>query len=112
MHDLDWRSSHYGAVHAVLAESVGSPLRHLAPGTEGALGRARAWFQAGGQAGHVARLDAISVTICKLQLAQRAQDHAAYHACESVLGEMAAAWLADAPMFPNMAAIARVERAA
>lgn len=107
-----WRQSHYGAVYCVLTDFVDSPERNFAPGADGIFGHARCWLQGRGEAEALARLERISLTVFRLQLALRSRAEADYDACALELEKLAWDWLLHAPMIPEPAGAAPVALAA
>lgn len=112
MLDDCWRASHYGMVHAALRASLDSPVRNVAPGTHGAVGRALDHFHAAAQADRVVALRRISLTIVELQGALRNSDDDLVARTRAALSRQARAWLLDAPMFPPAASGTGIVRAA
>lgn len=98
--DLAWRSSHYLAVYGVLMAYADSGLKQLPPGTDGVLVRAQNHFRRAGDRIAIARLDAISVTLFRLQQALLARADAEYDAARRELELAAREWLLAAPMIP------------
>lgn len=98
--DLAWRSSHYLAVYGVLMAYADSGLKQLPPGTDGVLVRAQNHFRRAGDRAAIARLDAISVTLFRLQQALLARADAEYDAARRELELAAREWLLAAPMIP------------
>lgn len=98
--ELAWRGSHHGAVHAVLTACLDAGIRRLPPGAEGVIGRAQSHFQRIGDQAALARLEAISITVFKLQQARLPGAAFDHDGLSGELAERTQDWLMAAPMFP------------
>ena len=100
MLDGCWRASHYGKVYEALSASLDLPMRNVAPGAHGTIGRAIDHFRANGSADAVAALETVSLTIATLQASLRDGDDGAIAGVRHALARQARAWLLESPMFP------------
>jgi hypothetical protein len=100
-----WCNGYYSAVHERLLLFLESGIRRLPPGTEGVVVRAQAHFGGIGDAGAVARLEAISLSLVRIQRAIWAGDEGDFERQAQRLDEAARAWFAHAPMFPPCEAL-------
>lgn len=110
--DAAWRASLHCAVHARLAASLDLWSANVAPGTAAIVGRAIDRFRGAGARETVARLEALSIAISRLQQAARAPGQADCPAARHALRRLTRDWLESAPMFPGEAESAPLRLAA
>ena len=90
--------SHHIAVHRILTAHA-APCRAIAPGTDGAIGRAQFHFDSAGNAEAVALLGQSNVALVRLRQALCAGDEAEAAAQREALARLASAWLGLTPLF-------------
>lgn len=90
------RAQRHGAVYRAL---TGATDRTVAPGLEGAIGRAQVFYARLGDADALALLAAISLAVFRLRQALFAGDAEACAAQREILAAAARDWLYHAPLF-------------
>lgn len=92
------RAELHESVRQVLSNEAWSTSRPLAPGTDGAFGRAQFHYDCLGDGEAVALLERMNITIFRLRQSLLSGDEGDYQAQRRELKRLSAAWLYHAPL--------------